>query len=135
MELNLLHERSLGEASPFRTYIDQLPKQFDLLSQWSDDELRLLQYPAVARAAEGQRKEDDAAFELVRKHSPETLKNPAVTKENLVWALNMVRSRVFSGRTDRVRFQNHFVPFVREENQRFKKVRVPRRRLQIHPPV
>jgi hypothetical protein len=96
--LNLLHERSLGEASPFRTYIDQLPKQFDLLSQWSDDELRLLQYPAVARAAEGQRKEDDAAFELVRKHSPETLKNPAVTKENLVWALNMVRSRVFSGR-------------------------------------
>ena len=32
--LNLLHERSLGEASPFRVYIDQLPKQFDLLSQW-----------------------------------------------------------------------------------------------------
>ena len=59
--LNLLHERSLGEASPFRVYIDQLPKQFDLLSQWSDDELRLLQYPAAARAAEGQRKEDDAA--------------------------------------------------------------------------
>ena len=96
--LNLLHERSLGDASPFRTYIDQLPKRFDLLSQWSDDELSLLQYPAVARAAEGQRKEDDDAFELVRKHSPDTLKNPAVTKESLVWALNMVRSRVFSGR-------------------------------------
>lgn len=109
--LNLLHERSLGEASPFRTYIDQLPKQFDLLSQWSDDELRLLQYPAVARAAEGQRKEDDAAFELVRKHSPETLKNPAVTKENLVWALNMVRSRVFSGRlSDEARRKKNLLP-------------------------
>ena len=109
--LNLLHERSLGEASPFRMYIDQLPKQFDLLSQWSDDELRLLQYPAVARAAEGQRKEDDDAFELVRKHSPETLKNPAVTKESLVWALNMVRSRVFSGRlSDNARTKKNLLP-------------------------
>ena len=109
--LNLLHERSLGEASPFRVYIDQLPKQFDLLSQWSDDELRLLQYPAAARAAEGQRKEDDAAFELVRKHSPATLQNPAVTKESLVWALNMVRSRVFSGRlSDNARTKKNLLP-------------------------
>ena len=50
--LNLLHETSKGEASDFNIYISQLPKDFDLLSNWTDDELKMLQYPAVTRAAE-----------------------------------------------------------------------------------
>ena len=70
MALNLLHETSKGEASDFNIYISQLPKDFDLLSNWTDDELKMLQYPAVTRAAEAQRKEDDDAYALIRKHSP-----------------------------------------------------------------
>jgi hypothetical protein len=49
-------------------------------------ELKQLQYGAVTRAAEGQRAEDDEALALLRKHSPDT----PVTKDQLVWALNMV---------------------------------------------
>ena len=92
--LNLLHEVHLGEAGKFHTYIQQLPRDFDLLSAWSDEELKMLQYDAVVRAAVGQRKEDDDAWDLVQRYSPST----PVTKDRLVWALNMVRSRVFSGR-------------------------------------
>ncbi|EEH59039.1 uncharacterized protein MICPUCDRAFT_46787 [Micromonas pusilla CCMP1545] len=92
--LNLLHETSKGAASPFHAYTSQLPKSFDLLSEWSDDELKMLQYAPVVRAAEGQRKEDDDAHAMILKLSPST----PVTKEEVTWALNMVRSRVFSGR-------------------------------------
>lgn len=94
--LNLLHEKSLGNESEFKVYVDQLPKQFDLLSQWSRDELKELQYPPVVRAAEAQSLEDDDAFNMIQNLSPETAAK--VTKTELIWALNMVRSRVFSGR-------------------------------------
>ena len=96
--LNLLHEttRADSDDAPFRPYLDQLPKEFDLLSEWSDAELKELQYDAVVRAAEGQRKEDEEAFALLAKHSPGTLE--LVDRDRLTWALNMVRSRVFSGR-------------------------------------
>ena len=96
--LRVLHEKSLGDASPFRLYVDQLPRRFDALSQWTDDELREVQYPPVVRAAESQRNEDEDAFELIRKLSPETLRDETVTRETVSWALNVVRSRVFSGR-------------------------------------
>ena len=96
--LNLLREttRQDSDAPKFRPYLDQLPKEFDLLSEWSDAELKELQYDAVVRAAEGQRKEDEEAFALLAKHSPGTLE--LVDRDRLTWALNMVRSRVFSGR-------------------------------------
>ena len=107
--LNLLHESSKGEASDFHVYISQLPKDFDLLSNWTDDELKMLQYPAVTRAAEAQRKEDDDAYALIRKHSPGTLDK--VSKERLTWALNVVRSRVFSGRlSDNAKTKANLLP-------------------------
>ena len=94
--LNLLCEVDKGASSGFHPYISQLPKDFDLLSEWTDEELKELQYPPAVRAAEAQRKENDEAMELLRKHSPGTLQS--VTPEKMAWALNMVRSRVFSGR-------------------------------------
>ena len=107
--LNLLHEKSQGSNSEFKVYIDQLPKEFDLLSQWSSGELNELQYPAVVRAAEAQTKEDDTAFELIKKLSLDTLNK--VTKTELVWALNMVRSRVFSGRlSDNAKTKANLLP-------------------------
>jgi hypothetical protein len=42
--LNLLHEVSLGPAGPFYTYISQLPREFDVLSDWSDAELKVGAY-------------------------------------------------------------------------------------------
>ena len=35
--LNLLHEVNKGPDGTFHTYIEQLPKDFDLLSMWSDE--------------------------------------------------------------------------------------------------
>lgn len=94
--LNLLHEVDKGTDSDFYLYISQLPKDFDLLSEWTDEELKRLQYPPAVRAATMQRKENDDAMDLLRRHSVGTLKS--VTPERMAWALNMVRSRVFSGR-------------------------------------
>ena len=36
------------------------------------EELKMLQYDAVTRAAEMQRKEDDDAYALLQRHSPST---------------------------------------------------------------
>ena len=105
--LNLLHEVNKGKESEFHTYVQQLPKDFDLLSMWTDEELKMLQYPAVSRAAEMQRKEDDDAYALLQRHSP----NTPVTKEQLTWGLNMVRSRVFSGRlSDNAKTKANLLP-------------------------
>lgn len=35
--LNLLHEVNKGPDGEFHTYLEQLPKDFDLLSMWSDE--------------------------------------------------------------------------------------------------
>ena len=92
--LNLLREVDKGASSGFHPYISQLPKDFDLLSEWTDEELKELQYPPAVRAAEAQRKENDEAMELLRKHSPAPRVRHA---ERRAWAL-VIRSRVFSGR-------------------------------------
>ena len=67
--LNLLHEVDKGTDSDFYLYISQLPKDFDLLSEWTDEELKRLQYPPAVRAATMQRKENDEAMDLLRRHS------------------------------------------------------------------
>ena len=85
-----------GASSGFSPAHLPAPEGFDLLSEWTDEELKGFPVPARGQAAEAQRKENDEAMELLRKHSPGTLQS--VTPEKMAWALNMVRSRVFSGR-------------------------------------
>ena len=45
----LLHERSLGAASPLQQYIADLPSRVDTPLHWAPAELAQLQYPPVAR--------------------------------------------------------------------------------------
>lgn len=94
--LVLLREYALGEESAFSAYVKQLPEVFNLIGSYSDEEIRLMQYPLAEKMAREQRDENAEAIRLVRKHASGAL--AGVSDERIVWALDCVRSRVFSGR-------------------------------------
>lgn len=98
LALVLLRERSLGEASAFAAYARQLPERYDLIGSYSDEEVRELQYPLGAKMAREQREENAEAIRLVRKNAAAGGALAAMSDEEIVWALDTVRSRVFSGR-------------------------------------
>ena len=100
MALVLLRERSLGDDSAWAPYIAQLPAGYDLLGCWTDDQLEELQCERLQDAARAQRAENNAAFDAVRMNvsaydSDYDLGLGALTKEDVVWGLNTVRSRSY----------------------------------------
>ena len=53
LALMLLHERSLGAASPLQQYIADLPRRFEVPLHWAAAELAQLQYPPMAKEVRG----------------------------------------------------------------------------------
>jgi hypothetical protein len=94
--LVLLREVALGNESEFAAYVKQLPQVFNLIASYSDEEVKAMQYPLAEKMAREQREENAEAIRLVRKHATGTL--ASLPDERIVWALDCVRSRVFSGR-------------------------------------
>ena len=97
--LVLLYEKSLGRQSKFYEYIEQLPKSFENLGTWTEGEVRELQYSVGEKFAKEQRMENEKACELIQNYARDGLKKTA--EEEVIWALDVVRSRVFSGETCR----------------------------------
>ena len=83
----LLHERGLGEASAFHAYVAQLPETFAMPATWTEAERRQLCYPPLERAAARLEATWEAACASV----------PGVPREEMLWALQAVESRAFSG--------------------------------------
>lgn len=98
LALVLLRERKLGAESAFCAYVEQLPRRYDLIGSYSDEEVRAMQYPLSGKMAREQRDENAEAIRLVRKHAATGGALAATSDEEIVWALDTVRSRVFSGR-------------------------------------
>jgi hypothetical protein len=96
--LVLLREYALGAESAFAAYLKQLPETFNLIGSYSEDEVRALQYPIGEKIAREQRDENAEAIRLVRKHAAKGGALASLSDERIVWALDNVRSRVFSGR-------------------------------------
>ena len=96
--LVLLYEKSLGRDSKFHEYIEQLPKSFENLGTWTEEEIRELQYSIGEKLAKEQRLENEKAYELIREYAREDSSLSSIEKEEVNWALDVVRSRVFSGK-------------------------------------
>jgi len=96
--LVLLREYALGSESAFAPYIAQLPEVFNLIGSYSDIEVRAMQYTLAAKLQGDQLGENAEAIRLVRRHAATTSALATMSDERIVWALDCVRSRVFSGR-------------------------------------
>ncbi|CAM9139676.1 unnamed protein product, partial [Sphacelaria rigidula] len=95
--LSLLHEKGLGEASPFHAYLSVLPRDHRLPMEWNEAELDLLEgtsaEPLVRR---GSLDSQFQKFERIVKLHP-TLWEPSVcTKAQFAKGVNWVRSRGFT---------------------------------------
>ena len=109
--LVLLYEKSLGSKSTFYEYIEQLPKRFENLGTWTNEEVKELQYSVGAKLANEQKMENEKAMEMIREYASESSALRSMTKEEVVWALDVVRSRVFSGKiADREDMQRKLIP-------------------------
>jgi DNA-binding phage protein len=107
--LVLLYEKSLGRQSKFYEYIEQLPKSFENLGTWTEGEVRELQYSVGEKFAKEQRMENEKACELIQNYARDGLKTTA--EEEVIWALDVVRSRVFSGKlADQAAMQRKLLP-------------------------
>lgn len=93
MALMLLHERQKGKSSVVSGYIEQLPSEFDTLLHWSSEELQLLMYPPLIQQVQQQKQSWHNHYKNVQAASTD---NP-MGEDDLVWALECVRSRAFSG--------------------------------------
>jgi len=67
--LVLLYEKSLGSRSKFYEYIEQLPKSFENLGTWTEEEVRELQYSVGEKFAKEQRLENEKACELIQEYA------------------------------------------------------------------
>lgn len=108
--LVLLYEKSLGSRSKFYEYIEQLPKSFENLGTWTEEEVRELQYSVGEKFAKEQRLENEKACELIQEYARDGgLKT--IERDEVIWALDVVRSRVFSGKiADQEALQRKLLP-------------------------
>jgi len=96
--LVLLREYALGSASAFAPYVRQLPEVVNLIASYSDEEIRAMQYTLTEKFRREQLEENAEAIRLVRKHADATSALSSMSDERVIWAMDCVRSRVFSGR-------------------------------------
>ncbi|CAM9919254.1 unnamed protein product [Pylaiella littoralis] len=99
LALKLLWERQLGPASTVEGYVKVLPAQgsFETLIHWTDKELDALEYPKCAASAKRQRATWDKLHANLVEQCPQGA-GRAISKDDLVWALECVLSRAFNGR-------------------------------------
>eukprot|EP00884_Botryococcus_braunii_P002855 jgi/Botrbrau1/12570/Bobra.0169s0104.1 len=93
MALQILAEKEKGSASLYLPYIQELPADFTSPLMWEDAELAELQYPYVLQEVKKQQERWDKAFQELIASKPGT----PVTKQQLLWTMQNVRSRAFSG--------------------------------------
>jgi len=92
LALLLLREARLAEQSAFATWISSLPRNVGSLLTWTEAELAALEYPALLERVARQREELEEVFERASACAPFV-----VSKEDFLWAVQVVRSRSFSG--------------------------------------
>jgi len=89
----LVYEVQRGSASPLAPWVDSLPRDFASLPlNWSDAELEGLAYPALRADVRKQRDELAQAFAAAARGCDFEL-----PEEDFIWAVQVVRSRAFSG--------------------------------------
>lgn len=95
--LRLLHEKGLGEVSPFHAYLNVLPHDHRLPMEWNEAELGLLRGTSAEPLVRGGSLDTQfEAFQRIVKLHP-TMWEPSVcTKAEFAKGVNWVRSRGFT---------------------------------------
>lgn len=104
----LLDERSKGSASHYDGYINHLPGPYpaegwersDTLDRWTDQELCMLQCPALVARTQRRVQIDREWFSRLLSSSSSghgMTSDHVITFEEFAWALGIVRTRAFSG--------------------------------------
>ncbi|CAM9170747.1 unnamed protein product, partial [Ectocarpus fasciculatus] len=95
--LRLLHERGLGESSPFHSYLSVLPQDHRLPLEWTEAELGLLQgTSAEPLVGAGSLDSQFEAFQRVVAQHPTVWEPSVCTKAAFAKGVNWVRSRGFT---------------------------------------
>lgn len=95
MALVLLHEKKVARSNVgMQRYLADLSSiRIETLVEWSEEELDGLHYPILAAAVRKQRRAwDHFCTEFLRVHP-----TAPVSHSELIWAMQAVRSRAFSG--------------------------------------
>ncbi|XP_039123840.1 fructose-bisphosphate aldolase-lysine N-methyltransferase, chloroplastic isoform X1 [Dioscorea cayenensis subsp. rotundata] len=99
ISLFLLCERSKGDASPWRPYIDILPQSTDSTIFWSEEELAEIQGTQLLSTTLGVKEYVQSEFLKVENEVILPNKNifpSTITFDDFLWAFGMLRSRAFS---------------------------------------
>ncbi|XP_078179795.1 rubisco methyltransferase family protein [Carex rostrata] len=97
--LFLLRERELGDASPWKPYLDVLPSSTDSTIFWSEEELSQIQGTQLLSTTIGVKEYVQSEFAKVEEEI--ILKNKnlflgSITCDDFLWAFGILRSRAFS---------------------------------------
>lgn len=88
----VLREAKSGDTSFLKEWVDSLPREFpEIPMNWTEEDLELLEYPPILRQIEKQRRELQEAFGQAQKC------RLRFTEAEFTWAVQVVRSRAFSG--------------------------------------
>ena len=100
LALELLKHKARGERSEFHAYIASMPKSYNLLHSWSEDEASALQEERATALALERKQSMDRAFERAKTKVRETLSGLSVSEHDArsayVWARDTVSSRAVS---------------------------------------
>jgi hypothetical protein len=102
LAFSLLYEaKILREQSEKNAWIRQLPSSYSTPYTWSDDQLLQLQYSSLTNRVKRQRKDWTAFFntwsDSARKTIGGDFLGSDISYEDVIWALQTVNSRAFSG--------------------------------------
>ncbi|KAK9917592.1 hypothetical protein WJX75_006163 [Coccomyxa subellipsoidea] len=93
MALKLLYERQLGPESKLAPYVMALPADFSTPLSWTDAQLQALCYPHLIKEVAAQR----AGLKKLHAELAAATPGTPISEQDLMWALQAVRSRAFSG--------------------------------------
>ena len=96
LAFKLLHLKHVSEASPLMPWIRRLPSTFSTPLTWSDKDIDDLQYPPLIEKIKAQKDKWRNLYELWSKATSMNFKDKVPYSE-MVWALQCVNSRAFSG--------------------------------------
>lgn len=95
MALRLLYEKSLGENSSWKAYLDVMPRSFSTPLNWADKELEELQFAPLIQELSS----ESAYFKSQAQRMQRFLAQP-IAQEEVFWALSCAGSRTFTADFD-----------------------------------
>jgi hypothetical protein len=104
MAFKLLHEKLAATSTKDRAWVSALPTQFDTPFHWTDEQLALLQSPALVTKVQQQRQDWRRFYNRWQYSTSSNVSTGStavsasqVSFEQFVWAMEACNSRAFSG--------------------------------------